>query len=119
MQTNTHAAQASRSNDGDPAPGSKLLQCYEAIEQVSSEMLQAAHGGDWDRVVMLEGACVILIAKLRQAARSASLSGQQRRLKTQIMKRILVNDAGIRALAEPEIDELGRLIFGGSQNMIH
>ena len=106
-------------DSGKPATGSKLMQCYEAIERVSSDMLQAARGGDWDRVVMLEGACVILIAKLKQAARSMRISGEERRHKTQIMKRILINDAEIRALAEPEIDELNRMIFGGSRNLIH
>lgn len=120
MQTESIMSSSDSDKDHNSrTAGSKLMQCYEAIEQVSGEMLQAARGGDWDRVVTLEGACVILIAKLKQTARKMNMSGDERRHKTQIMKRILVNDAEIRALAEPEIDELGRMIFGGSKSLIH
>lgn len=99
--------------------GGKLLQYYEAIEKVSSEMLLAAREGDWDRVVKLEGACAVLISGLKQAAGMLELSRDERRHKTQIMKRILINDAEIRALAEPEIDELDQLISGRSQVPVH
>ncbi|WP_295645221.1 flagellar protein FliT [uncultured Methylibium sp.] len=89
-----------------------LLQHYEAIEQASEQMLEAARGGDWDRVVKLEGACAMLIAQLKNAAGTHELGQDERQLKSRIMKRILVNDAQIRNLAEPWLEDLDQLMAG-------
>jgi flagellar protein FliT len=89
-----------------------VLNYYEAIEKASAEMLDAARAGDWDQVVKLEGACVLLISQLKQAAREAPLQPDQAKLKSRIMQRILLNDAEIRHLAEPWMPELERLMRG-------
>ena len=80
---------------------SELLNYYEAIEQASADMLSAARTGNWDEVVKLEGACVLLISQLKAAAHQNALSAGESQLKTRIMQRILRNDAQIRDLAEP------------------
>lgn len=46
----------------------RLLTYYEAIERASADMLNAARAGNWDEVVKLEGACVLLISQLKHAA---------------------------------------------------
>ncbi|MBL8340735.1 MAG: flagellar protein FliT [Rubrivivax sp.] len=46
----------------------QLLTYYEAIERASADMLNAARAGNWDEVVKLEGACVLLISQLKHAA---------------------------------------------------
>ena len=73
-----------------------LLNYYEAIEKASSDMLESARTGNWDHVVKLEGACALLISQL----------------KSRIMQRILVNDAEIRQLAEPWLEDLDNLMAG-------
>ena len=78
-----------------------VLSYYEAIEKASADMLDAARAGDWDQVVKLEGACVLLISQLKQAAREAPMAQEEARVKSRIMQRILLNDAEIRHLAEP------------------
>ncbi|MEO3691295.1 flagellar protein FliT [Roseateles paludis] len=95
-----------------------LLTYYEAIEQASADMLNAARTGNWDEVVKLEGACVLLISQLKQAAHQQALAPDDARRKTRIMQRILLNDAEIRNLAEPWIDDLGHLI-GTSATVVH
>lgn len=95
-----------------------LLSYYEAIEQASADMLNAARTGNWDEVVKLEGACVLLISQLKQAAHQQALPPDDARRKTRIMQRILLNDAEIRNLAEPWIDDLGHLI-GTSATVVH
>lgn len=95
-----------------------LLQYYEAIEQASEQMLDAARGGDWDQVVKLEGACALLISQLKNAASQHELGREERQLKGRIMKRILVNDAEIRTLAEPWLEDLDRLM-AGRPRMLH
>lgn len=89
-----------------------LLSYYEAIEHASQDMLEAARAGDWDRVMRLESACAVLIAQLKHAAAERPLQSEEASLKGRIMQRILVNDAEIRNLAEPWINDLSKM--GGS-----
>lgn len=89
-----------------------LLNYYEAIEQASQDMLDAARTGNWDQVVKLEGACALLISQLKHAASGADLAPEEAQLKTRIMQRILVNDAEIRQLAEPWLEDLDNLLEG-------
>ena len=92
-----------------------VLSYYEAIEQASADMLNAARAGDWDQVVKLEGACVLLISQLKQAARDTPLPQEEARIKSRIMQRILVNDAEVRHLAEPWLHELDDMLAGKRQ----
>ncbi len=98
----------------------QLLSYYEAIERASADMLNAARAGNWDEVVKLEGACVLLISRLKHAAQD-NTTGDSRygqpptevaRLKSRIMQRILVNDAEIRQLAEPWLQDLDDTLAG-------
>ena len=113
----------------------QLLSYYEAIEQASADMLSAARSGDWDEVVKLEGACVLLITRLKQAAqlpvqlpvqlpaRSAThppadpVAVEAAKAKSRLMQQILVNDAEIRQLAEPWLQELDDTLAGRRQTL--
>jgi flagellar protein FliT len=94
-----------------------VLSYYEAIEQASADMLNAARAGDWNQVVKLEGACVLLISQLKQAARDTALPQDEARLKSRIMQRILVNDAEVRNLAEPWLHDLDRVLQGRASTL--
>jgi flagellar protein FliT len=96
----------------------RLLGYYEALERASNDMLAAARAADWDEVMKLEGACVLLIAQLRDAAAAQPLPIDATRHKSRIMQRILVNDAEIRQLAEPWLDDLDRIV-SGQPRMLH
>ncbi|WP_028998262.1 flagellar protein FliT [Azohydromonas australica] len=85
-----------------------LLSYYEAIEKTSADMLSAARRGDWDAVIQLESACGVLISDIKQA--KVALAPEQAKLKMRILQRILFNDAQIRRLAEPWLDELDGLL---------
>jgi flagellar protein FliT len=91
---------------------SSLLNYYEAIEKASTDMLEAARVGNWDHVVKLEGACALLISQLKHAAAKQALGVEEAQLKSRIMQRILVNDAEIRQLAEPWLEDLDNLMAG-------
>ena len=97
---------------------SPLLSYYEAIEKASADMLDAARAGNWDHVIKLEGACVLLISQLKNAARGDALSGEESQLKSRIMERVLVNDAEIRHLAEPWLEDLDQMM-GGRPKTLH
>jgi flagellar protein FliT len=94
------------------AMNTQLLSYYEAIEKASADMLDAARAGNWDHVIKLEGACVLLISQLKNAAKGNQLSSEESQLKSRIMQRILVNDAEIRHLAEPWLDDLDQVLAG-------
>ena len=94
-----------------------LLSYYEAIEQASADMLAAARHGHWDEVVKLEGVCVLLISQLKAAAREATLGADAAKAKSRIMQRILVNDAEIRHLAEPWLQDLEHTLSGKPQQL--
>ena len=99
------------------AMNTQLLSYYEAIEKASAEMLDAARIGNWDHVIKLEGACVLLISQLKNAAKGSQLSNEESQLKSRIMQRILVNDAEIRHLAEPWLQDLDDTLTGKSQTL--
>jgi flagellar protein FliT len=94
-----------------------LLNYYEALEKASTDMLSAAREADWEQVVKLEGACVLLIAQLKHVAGESTLAAEEAKLKTRMMQRILVNDAEIRTLAEPWLENLDRMLAGKSRTL--
>ncbi len=94
-----------------------LIDYYKAIESSSAKMLEAAKVQDWDGVVEQEGACAVLIEQLRFHARSETLDEKTRKEKTQIMLRILRNDALIRDLAEPWLDRIEHQL--GQPRILH
>lgn len=95
----------------------QLLDYYEAIERASADMLEAARGGDWDEVVKLEGACAVLISQLKQAAKNQSLKADEAKVKSRIMQRILLNDAEVRHLAEPWLEDLDHMMHGRTKTL--
>ena len=101
----------------------QLLSYYEAIEQASADMLSAARSGNWDEVVKLEGACVLLITRLKQAAHLPAqapadpVAVEAAKTKSRLMQQILVNDAEIRQLAEPWLQELDDTLAGRRQTL--
>ena len=111
MKTSTNTRQ------GETSTSSNLIHYSEAIERASQDMLEAARVGNWDSVVKLEGACALLISQLKHAASNQSLDSTEKQLKSRIMRRILVNDAEVRVLAEPWLEGLDALLAGRTTTM--
>jgi flagellar protein FliT len=95
----------------------RVLHFYEALERASNDMLAAACVVDWEPVVTPEGSFVLLIAQLKHAATEAALPADEHKQKTRIMQRILVNDAEIRTLAEPWLDDLEQTMSGRARTL--
>ena len=98
---------------------STLIDYYKAIEDSSRKMLEAALARDWDGVVRYEGACAVLIEELRYKSQEHELLPEQRKEKTVIMQRILRNDAEIRILAEPWLEDLDSMLVHPGHNVLH
>jgi flagellar protein FliT len=84
-----------------PEESGSVLRYYAALECASHEMLQAARAGDWDSVCRLEGACAVVIVKLRQVAQHQPLRSGEQKDRMRILRTILANDAEIRRICEP------------------
>lgn len=95
-----------------------LIDYYKAIEDSSVKMLEAARVQDWDGVVRYEGACAVLIEQLRHRAQSVQLQDEDRVEKARIMRRILENDAQIRNLAEPWVQQIDEQM-NGAKALLH
>ena len=80
---------------------SSLLNHYAALEAASHKMLRAARVGDWDSVCHLEGACALVIAKVRVLSLEQPLRPQEQQERMRILHTILANDAEIRRICQP------------------
>jgi flagellar protein FliT len=94
----------------------KLLSCYEAIATASGRMLEAARMADWDRLVEAEADCATLINEARdlRAACDCSAAGEARRLSA--LRKVMADDAEIRALMQPWLRKLDRVLGGQPDN---
>ena len=87
-------------NDAQEGPQS-LLRYYLALEGASREMLEAARAGDWDSVCRLEGACAVVISRLRKLKAAHPMPAEEQPERMRILRTILANDAELRRLCEP------------------
>jgi flagellar protein FliT len=83
----------------------EMLTTYESLSELTGTMLIAASQGEWDHLADLEQRCQGYVGSLMQAA-PIPLSENEQRTKVAIIRSILQNDAKIRALTEPRLDEL-------------
>ena len=89
----------------------QTLATYERIASLTGEMLHAAEASDWDRLSALERDCSALFAPLiAEPDRKVPRSLEYRQRKAELLRRILAEDARIRALVEPRLEELSTLL---------
>jgi flagellar protein FliT len=112
-----HTTPLHAAHDTGDAMTSALMHYYQAIEKASQDMLEAARAGNWDHVLKLEGACALLISQLKSSAARQPLGEDEMQFKSRIMQRILINDAEIRQLAEPWLDNLDELLAGRTRTV--
>lgn len=84
---------------------SEMLSTYESLSELTGTMLDAARQGEWDHLAALEQRCQGYVGALMQA-RPVQLNESEQREKIAIIRTILQNDAKIRALTEPRLNEL-------------
>ena len=84
---------------------------YENIHAASKDMLKAALTGDWEALFDAEQRCARNIDMVRALAPSPLTFEEQMR-KRQIIHAVLEDDANIRKLTQPWLDELQQLLAG-------
>jgi len=93
-------------------PSCGLINRYEDIASASRSMLEAARRGDWDEVEQIEGRCRQMIAALKVAAATDTLSDNEKDRRMVLLRTILKDDAQMRMRAEPWLRDLERFLAG-------
>lgn len=84
---------------------------YEHIHTASKDMLKAAQTGDWEALFDAEQRCARNIDMVRALA-PVNLSFEEQLRKREIITAVLEDDANIRKLTQPWLDELQQLLQG-------
>jgi flagellar protein FliT len=86
------------------------MEHYETLAQKSAAMLAAARRNEWEAVSTLEAECSAIITRMKAAPETNRSDSLHQTRRVQIIRRILIEDAEIRDLAQPHLADLARLI---------
>src|SRR5207253_297 len=78
-----------------------ISKAMKIIDEGLKASLESHGAGDWDSVCRLEGACAVVIARLRLLGRDQPLAADEQRERMRILRLIVERDAEIRRLCEP------------------
>ena len=87
-----------------------ILVTYESISRITKQMLAAARDGDWDTLVQRERDCSGLFARLVGGEDDRPRSAEFQCRKAELIRTVLDDDAEIRLLVEPWLNQLSALI---------
>jgi flagellar protein FliT len=83
--------------------------CYEAIADVSRQMLAAARRAHWTDLMGLQEEYLALVDGLKNTESNLALDEFERARKYDLIRQILADDAAIRDLASPSVSRLSAL----------
>lgn len=93
----------------------EIIATYGEIERINVRMVTAARNSEWDTLVALERECNPLFLRIMSGDISATHEANFFRRKAEVVKRLLENDAEIRHLVEPWLQQLAILIDHNGQ----
>lgn len=88
----------------------QTITLYQEMLDISTQMLDAATHGDWEKMSALQEHCSINIDRLKRQGPPIALSGVDREYKVAMIHQILANDKAIRDITMPWMKELSKLI---------
>jgi len=88
-----------------------LIDHYRSLEQACQRMLASAHAARWSDVDACRQACIPMIAQLKRAARTTSLTEDEQIERLQLMRRIVQMEGEVRRLSSPTDDWLARMFI--------
>ena len=94
---------------------SPVLDLYEAIAAVSARMLEAARAGDWDGLLAAEADCARLVERARAQPANLRLAEPEQRRRHELIRRMLADDAEIRARLQPGMAQLEHLLHAADR----
>lgn len=91
----------------------QVLSIYEAMVELTEQMVAAAGAGDWERLALLEQRCAAHVAAIRDCE-PVPMKGCNRQKKAAIIKQLLADDRKIRDLTAPWMAQLSAMLNGGA-----
>jgi flagellar protein FliT len=88
----------------------EIVATYEAMSNITAQMVAAASAADWSRLVLLEQQCASYVATLKASEPPAALEGASREKKVAAIRKMLADDRQIRDLTVPWMAKLAGLI---------
>lgn len=98
-----------------PLPLHQLLDTYEHLVEVTGSMREAAKQDDWDRVIALESRCSEVYSVLMSSHEAEPMNDDYVRRKSELICKVLEDDAEIRERISGQLTHIWRLIDGRSQ----
>ena len=89
-----------------------VLGSYERLAEVTSRMREAAVRDDWDSVIALESECAGLYTRLMSVKDDATHDAGRQRRKSELICKVLADDAQIRERLSGQLVHIWRLIEG-------
>jgi flagellar protein FliT len=99
----------------------RLMSVYDRLARTTASMLDAALNGRWDELVALEEQCASLIANMSQLENDKPLPETLRTHKASMLRKVLADDAAIRNITEPWLQQLGAMLGANrhQQRLLH
>lgn len=88
----------------------QVISLYQAMSDLTGQMLAAARVRDWEYLAELESHCACHVERLKEGEAAAALPPPLRARKVKMIHQILEHDRAIRDLTEPWMAELSNLI---------
>lgn len=89
---------------------------YESVAEVTSQMLKAAQGQNWDALSELEVSCADYVEQIRDFDEVEPSAGEAYKRKLASIKLILANDREIRNLMAPWMMKLNNMLSPNRNN---
>ena len=89
-----------------------IIKAYEHLAEVTARMRVAAAKEDWDRVVALETECASVYTHLTRIETGAAFDPDHQRRKSELICKLLDDDAKIREGVNGQLTSIWRLIEG-------
>jgi len=87
-----------------------VIDCYEELAPLTTQMLEAARAADWEMLTGLEHIFREVVSRLRNLRPEDPPDDFQKERKYRLLQRILADDAEIRNLVTPQMKGLTELI---------
>lgn len=100
--------------------GRTTIERYEFIAQLTAEMLAAARAECWEQLIGIEASCREIFERLiaEEDAQPSNHTPEVLSRKAVLIRQILADDAAIRCLVEPRLNELDRWLGGSSRSRL-
>lgn len=88
----------------------QIISIYEAVSDLTGQMLEAARVRDWENLAELESHCAGHVSTLKASEPALPLTGESRAKKIRIIHQIMAHDREIRNLTEPWMAQLSAMM---------